>query len=561
VKRLAQILPAAAALAIPAAVQAADMRLITKAPPPPIFTWSGAYAGINIGYGIGHSPTTDTGVFTVPAAAIASQPFGEQFKHSPAGWLGGVQAGYNAQFSSGLLLGVEADMQWSGQKDTVCMFTCGHNTTGFFNLGGPGDTSQLADTQKLDWLATARLRIGYASNGFAGNAWLWYVTGGAAYGRVREDLVFTSSFIPGPPNPYPASGSASFAQNRLGWTAGAGVETRLSGNWSTKLEYLYVDLGGASNTFDIVSPLFGIPTLPRDFAISTASHLRDHIVRAGLNYQFDWGPVAPPAIVKTVYKAPPPAFVWNGTYAGINVGYGVGRSNTTDTGAFTVPAAAIASQPFGEQFQHSPVGWLAGVQAGYNAQFSSGVLLGVEADVQRTTQKDTVCMFACGNNTTGFFNLGGAGDSSQLTQTQKLDWLATARLRIGYASNAWLWYVTGGAAYGQVREDLVFTSSFIPGPPNPYPASGSATFVHGRLGWTAGTGVETRLSGNWSAKLEYLYVDLGGISDTLDIVSPLFGVPTLPRDFAITTTSHLHDHIVRAGLNYRFDWGPVAAKF
>jgi outer membrane immunogenic protein len=286
VKRLIRSLVAASALALPLAAQAADMARIVKAPPLPVFAWDGFYAGINAGGSVSRNPTIETGTFSVPAASIVSQPYGEQFQHSPAGWVAGLQAGYNAQFMSGLLLGVEADFQWTGQKDTVCMFGCGSSTVGFFNLGGPGDSSQLFHTQKLAWLATARLRAGIATNN-----WLWYLTGGAAYGRVKDDVVFISAFIPGPPNPYPAGGSASFAHNKLGWTAGGGVETQLWGNWSAKLEYLYVDLGGKSDTLDIVSPLFGVPTLPRSFAITTASHVRDHVVRLGLNYRFGWEPV------------------------------------------------------------------------------------------------------------------------------------------------------------------------------------------------------------------------------------------------------------------------------
>src|SRR6185369_6122171 len=139
--------------------------------------------------------------------------------------------------------------------------------------------------------------------------------------------------IPGPPSPYPASTSGSFAHSKLGWTAGAGVETSIFGNWSAKLEYLYVDLGSTGDTLDIVSPLFGIPTLPRSFAISTATHLRDHIVRAGVNYRFG-PPLAAAAVVAPIYKALPPALTWSGAYAGINVGYGVGRSPTTDIGTF-----------------------------------------------------------------------------------------------------------------------------------------------------------------------------------------------------------------------------------
>ena len=71
---------------------------------------------------------------------------------------------------------------------------------------------------------------------------------------------------------------------RAGWTAGAGTEAMLAPNWSVKVEYLYVDLGGRS----VSAPSF---TLPITFSSSTA--FREQIVRVGLNYHFDWaGPVA-----------------------------------------------------------------------------------------------------------------------------------------------------------------------------------------------------------------------------------------------------------------------------
>jgi outer membrane immunogenic protein len=285
-KRLVAMFLAAAALGTTPTARAADMRAIVKAPPPPALTWDGFYAGINAGFGVSRNGTVDSGFFTVPGIPVDSLPFREQFQHSPAGWIAGAQVGYNAQFMSGLLLGVEADFQWTGQKDTVCIFSCGSNSVGFFNLGGAGDTSRLLHTQKLDWLATARARVGFATN-----AWVWYLTGGAAYGRVQDTLDFTSAFIPGPPNPFPAGGSGAFARNKLGWTAGGGVETRLWGNWSAKLEYLYVDLGSKSETLDIAFPLFGIPQLPSRFNITTTTYLRDHIVRAGLNYRFGHDPV------------------------------------------------------------------------------------------------------------------------------------------------------------------------------------------------------------------------------------------------------------------------------
>ena len=276
---------ATAALVLPLAAQAADLPFKAPPPPAPIPTWSGFYLGGNVGFGIARDPTTDTGVYAVPAAAITSTPFNESLMHSPLGAIGGGQIGYNAQLSPNFILGVEADWQWSAQKDTICTYTCGTNSVGFFNLGGAGDSTSLKDTQQLRWLSTARLRAGYANTG-----WLWYVTGGAAYGRVQENFLYNTSFIPGPPNPLPPGPvAASFAQDRLGWTAGAGVETQLVGNWSAKIEYLFVNLGGTTDTWVIRAPLFGIPTLPSSLTNTSSFHFDDNIIRVGLNYRFNGG--------------------------------------------------------------------------------------------------------------------------------------------------------------------------------------------------------------------------------------------------------------------------------
>jgi outer membrane immunogenic protein len=272
-----------AALVLPFAARAADLPF--KAPPPPAPTWTGFYLGGNVGLGIARDPTTDTGVFAVPSIPATATPWNESLMHSPLGMIGGGQIGYNAQFNQNFVLGVEADWQWSSQKDTICTYTCGSNSVAVFNLGGAGDSTSLKDTQQLRWLSTARLRAGYATN-----SWLWYLTGGAAYGRVEESFLYNTSFIPGPPNPYPPGpASASFAQNRLGWTAGAGVETQLVGNWSAKIEYLFVDLGGITDTWVIRAPLFGIPTLPSSLTNTSSFHFDDHIIRVGLNYRFNGG--------------------------------------------------------------------------------------------------------------------------------------------------------------------------------------------------------------------------------------------------------------------------------
>ena len=97
---------------------------------------------------------------------------------------------------------------------------------------------------------------------------------------------------------------------------------------------------------------------------------------------------------------------------------------------------------------------------------------------------------------------------------------------------------------------MIFPAALQPGP---FLAS-SRNFSASKFGWTVGAGVETRLGGGWSAKAEYLYVDLGDVTESFAIpINPAFG-PGFNNGGAasVTTTSHVTDHIVRVGLNYKF---------
>jgi outer membrane immunogenic protein len=127
--------------------------------------------------------------------------------------------------------------------------------------------------------------------------------------------------------------------------------------------------------------------------------------------------------------------------------------------------------------------------------------------------------------------------TAALTNEEKLPWVGTLRARIGILpSQKWLVYATGGLAYGEVQSSGSVTVGGTT-------ASGSSDSV--RAGWTAGGGVEAALWGAWSVKVEYLYVDLGHVSDTYTgtgIFTP------------VMTNSHVTDNIVRAGLNYHFNW-------
>ena len=112
-------------------------------------------------------------------------------------------------------------------------------------------------------------------------------------------------------------------------------------------------------------------------------------------------------------------------------------------------------------------------------------------------------------------------------------WFGTARGRIGYAFDRWLPYLTGGAAFANLKAGIT---------------PGFGTVSSTEIGWTAGVGFEYGFLGNWSAKIEYLYADLG----TFPCGTPC-GV-AVPNDVSFK------ENVIRAGLNYRFA-GPIYSRY
>ncbi len=105
-----------------------------------------------------------------------------------------------------------------------------------------------------------------------------------------------------------------------------------------------------------------------------------------------------------------------------------------------------------------------------------------------------------------------------------------------------MFYVTGGAAFGEIKTTVNQQSP---------PLNETSQFTNRKAGWTIGGGIEAALMGNWSARAEYLYLDLGSISQT--VIAPGFTASTLVSD--------VRDHVARVGLNYRFGGSPVVAKY
>jgi outer membrane immunogenic protein len=488
---------------------AADMAV--KAPPQPtpapVWSWAGFYVGGNAGYSVGRDPIALTNPSSGSPTITPAGPL-DFFKLAPTGGLVGGQIGYNWQ-TGNLLLGVEGDWQWAHQADSACVQECSF----FFNTA-----SALNYQQTLTSFGTARTRIGFAQD-----RWLWYVTAGGALGRVEDNFSFLET---GPG--LAITGGTIATHNRGGWVVGGGVETALAGPWSAKLEYLYIDLGSVTDAFTTTNNVgANNPTFVANSAV------RDQIIRLGVNYRFgesvgvDNTPPAAPRVAPA-YKAAPSAAEtinsWTGFYVGGNIGYSIGR-DPTETSQIQPPLSAVI-----ESFKLAPAGFVGGPQIGVNWQ-TGNLVLGAEADWQRANQTDFACLHDCN----GVFNQD---------YDQSLKWFATTRARIGFARDGWLWYATGGGAWGRVED----TFTLFSGPLN-IPLLGVSA-NHDVSGWVVGGGVETALAGPWSAKLEYLYMNLGSVTDSFS--TAFFGA-------TFSTTSAIRDHVVRVGLNYRFG-GPVIAS-
>jgi outer membrane immunogenic protein len=238
-----------------------------------------------------------------------------------------------------------------------------------------------------------------------------------------------------------------------------------------------------------------------------------------------------------VYKAPvvvPPS--WTGWYAGLSVGYGWGSEHNTFNFDPAVPL------PFDNVTYHDKLnGFIGGGQIGYNYQITpNSWVAGVEADISYAN-------FRGSDSNSGVTPGGGpnirfiGGVPWTYNQDQKVNWLATLRGRLGWTpgDHTWLIYATGGLAVGGVKASDTFTFG-----------SGAGALIwtgdssETRAGWTVGGGVEARLMDNWSAKLEYLYYDLGHLT--------VVGNPSTPLAFTTTTDFAFRGNIVRVGLNKRF---------
>jgi opacity protein-like surface antigen/outer membrane receptor protein involved in Fe transport len=503
------------------------VRPVYKGPIQAVWTWTGFYFGANAGFATGGFDNST--LFNDPS--VGTPLFGDTSSARVKGGIGGVQTGYNWQ--AGLLVaGLETDVQFSTQRNITSSLCPGAICNPGIGFDAP---VTLDHTHNLDWFGTVRGRLGVAVSPDL----VAYGTGGLAVGGIAHsaNIGGVVAGVDANGNPTATSAVTNFTSRsaKTGYAVGAGIEAHLAGNVTGKIEYLHMGFGTGTT-----AGLNGQNTPP--IAVTFASHVTDDIVRLGLNYKFDpngadapvYRPVASSGPVKgpLFSKAPVPwLWSWNGYYLGINAGYGWGRSNTD---AFFNDNAIGTN--FGTNSSVGMRGRVFGVQTGYNFQ-SGNWLWGVEADLALTGQVGNP-VFTC-----PAFTCNPAGPVvATFDQNQKLEWFGTLRQRFGaLITPDLLIYGTGGAAVvGLLTSGNVFGFDPLGNPAtNPF----SNISIH--PGWAAGAGIEAHLTGNWTAKLEYLYMEFGSATTNINNQQNM----TLTAQF----NSRITDQIVRAGLNYKFD--------
>lgn len=209
----------------------------------------------------------------------------------------------------------------------------------------------------------------------------------------------------------------------------------------------------------------------------------------------------PATTVSPTYTPPPPIFTWTGLYIGAQAGYQFGHSSTSGLPGY------------------NPAGIDGGGHIGYNYQIGQFVA-GVEGDVNGSSYNGSSTFGALTYNTTDAVD-------------------ASVRGRLGVAWDRALIYGTGGAAFGNFR--------------NQYATGGALdTLWNTRVGWTVGGGIEYALDNNWSIRAEYRYTDYPSFTE--------FAANSL----AANVSKHETDNRVQMGVSYKFDLmgpAPIPTKY
>jgi outer membrane immunogenic protein len=234
-----------------------------------------------------------------------------------------------------------------------------------------------------------------------------------------------------------------------------------------------------------------------------------------------------------VVADPPPS--WTGAYIGFHAGYGW----TTDATGTAVGTVAAGPSPFGPlTISQNSDGAIAGLQLGYNWQFANSWVAGIEADASGTGLKGSQFALASGPGCPG-----GGTPCNLVTMSERVDWLASARGRLGYLIGSGMAYATGGVAFAGVNFSGNGTAQ-APAPGTTFPTASTST----RTGYVVGAGYEAPITSSWLIRGEFLHYHFDGRNTSAPGVGLV--VPGLAANYA---WGALNINMVRLGLDYKFN--------
>ena len=286
------LLSAAFIITVGAPAFAADIPMPAPVAVPvavPVMTWSGFYIGLDGGGTWGKTQLTHSPFIPAPGLAFPVDTAALTAAASPDlklnGWTFGGHLGYNWQFSSNWLIGLEADISYFRLRGSSSGTFPFPSTLPGGALGPPTFTFNTATSLSTDWLFTFRPRLGV----ILGDSLLAYATGGLAV--TNEKVTQTATAVMGSLN-------AAIDETRVGWVVGGGLEYAVTRNWSIRAEYLHLDFGTASGSGNIIVPagVLGNALCAAGQAAVTgpatiggcglSARLTAEVVRAGITYRF-----------------------------------------------------------------------------------------------------------------------------------------------------------------------------------------------------------------------------------------------------------------------------------
>jgi outer membrane immunogenic protein len=230
--------------------------------------------------------------------------------------------------------------------------------------------------------------------------------------------------------------------------------------------------------------------------------------------------------------APAATYDWSGVYVGGHIGGGWATNDISDPGLGII--GVLLGVPPVQTTDSS--GFIGGIQAGWNYQIGR-LVLGTEVDFSWADVNGTsTSTFAAG--------IAGPGTSISRALSANTDWTGTSTVRLGYAHDRWMFYSKAGAAFAHTNYTSTWTGNG---------GGGLALFTgtgdQTRVGWTVGVGAEWAFMNNWSAKLEYDFMDFGSKAVTIN-GTILPGTANIPASFGVVNDQTISE--VKFGANYRF---------